>query len=170
MKRYLIVFVSLVTLLAFFSSALAIDQTPKESKAKKKEEPIELKEGKKREVKEGEAKGVATPEKKGEKIKEKIVPEKFTESLKAREEQKAKEKKEKYDYFIDKNNNGIDDRLEKKSRKSISPSAIRSIPKGREPVKPVPSIKETEEKKKTEEAPKEKQLEEAKKIEEKKRR
>lgn len=174
MKRFLIVFVSIVTLLAFFSSALAIDRAPKESKAKEKEKPAELKKYEKMEVKEGKAKGIISPEKKSDKIKGKgegkikgTAPEKLTKWRKSWEKQKAKEK---YDYFIDKNNNGIDDRLERKSRKSISPPAIRPVPKEKQPTKPVPSIKETDKKKNIKEAPKEKEVKKAKRIEGKKRR
>lgn len=172
MKRFLIGFVAILTLWAFFSSALAIDRTPKESKAKEKEKPAELKEYEKTEVKEGKAKGIISPEKKGEKIKSKTkgegtVSEKLTEWLKYREKRKAKEK---YDYFIDKNNNGIDDRLERKSKEPISPPAIRPMPKEKQPTKPAPSIKETGEKKKIKETPKEKEVKKAKQIEGKKRR
>ena len=170
MKRYLIVFVALATVLAFSSSALALDRTPKESKAKEK--PAELKEYEKTEVKEGKAKGIATPERKSEKIKrgtkgEAATAQKLTRWLKSREKQKAKEK---YDYFIDKNNNGIDDRLERKSKKSISTPAFRPVPKETKPPKPAPSIKKTSEKKGIKEAPKEKEVQKAKKTEGKKRR
>jgi hypothetical protein len=47
---------------------------------------------------------------KKEEPKEKVVPQKSGETKNLHEGQKGKEK---YDYFIDKNNNGIDDRLEK---------------------------------------------------------
>ena len=172
MKRFLIAFVAILTLLAFFSSALAIDRTPKDSKAKEKEKPAGLKEYEKTEVKEGKAKGSNTPGGKSEKIKsktkgEETVPEKLTKWLNSREKRKAKEK---YDYFIDKNNNGIDDRLERKSKEPISPSAIHPVPKEKQPTKPAPSIKETGEKKKSKEAPKEKEVKKANKIEGKKRR
>jgi hypothetical protein len=172
MKRFLIGFLAILTLLAFFSSTLAIDRTPKESKAKEKEKPAELKEYEKTEVKEGKGKGIISPEKKGEKIKSKTkgegtVPENLTKWRKSWEKRKAKEK---YDYFIDKNNNGIDDRLERKSKEPISPPAIRPMPKEKQPTKPAPSIKETGEKKKIKEAPKEKEVKKAKKIEGKKRR
>ncbi|KPK74698.1 MAG: hypothetical protein AMJ89_05605, partial [candidate division Zixibacteria bacterium SM23_73] len=94
--------------MAFFSSALAIDRTPKDSKAKEKEKPAGLKEYEKTEVKEGKAKGSNTPEGKSEELKsktkgEETIPEKLTKWLNSREKRKAKEK---YDYFIDKNNNG----------------------------------------------------------------
>lgn len=177
MKRFLIGFVAIVTLVAFFSSALAIDRAPKESKAKDKDKPTEFKEGKKTDVREGKTKGIVTPERKSEKIrretKEEVKvkgtdAEKLTKWLKSRKKQKAKEK---YDYFIDKNNNGIDDRLEgKKPKKPVSPTAIRPVPKEKQPAKSAPSIKKTSEKKKVKPAPKKNEVKKAKKIEGKKRR
>jgi hypothetical protein len=164
MKRLLIVFVSIITILAFFSLALAIDRTPKENKIKEVEEPVEnpteggaaSKEYEKTEVKEGKAGGITAPEKESEKIGEKkakeTIPEKVTNRLKSLEKQKTEEK---YDYFIDKNNNGIDDRLERKSKEPVSPPSIRPIPKDEKPKEVTPSIKKTSEKKKTGETPKE---------------
>jgi hypothetical protein len=171
MKRFLIVFVAVVFLLVFFSFmmswsnhfALAIDRTPKENNTKEKEEPAESKEYEKTEVKEGEAEGNLPLEKESGKIEKKTigekkaketVPEKVTKWLKSLEKQKAEEK---YDYFIDKNNNGIDDRLERKSKEPISPPAIRPVPKEKQPTEATPSTKETGERKKTRETPKEKE-------------
>ena len=172
MKRFLIGFVAILTLLTFFSSALAIDRAPKDSKGKEKGKPVELKEYERTEVKEGKAKGIISPEKKGEKIKSKTkgegtVPENLTKWRKSWEKRKVKEK---YDYFIDKNNNGIDDRLERKSKEPISTPAIRPVPKETKPPKPAPSIKKTSEKKRIKEAPKGKEVQKTKKIEGKKRR
>jgi hypothetical protein len=171
MKRFLIVFVTIIALLAFFSLASAIDRAPKDDKAKEKEEPAKLKEYDKTDVNEGKvensakggAEGEIAPEKKGEGIKKQTqegdktkgtVPNKLTKWLKSLDKQKAEEK---YDYFIDKNNNGIDDRLEIKSKEPVSPPAIRPVPKKEQPVKPAPSTKKTDEKKKEREAPKEKE-------------
>ena len=169
MKKFLIVFVSLVTLLAFFSLTLAVDRVPKESKAKEKEKPAEFKKYEKTETKEGKTKGSAEGEKKSEKAKKQTkgtVLEKLTKWRKSTETQKAKEK---YDYFMDRNNNGIDDRLERKSKKSPSPSVVRPVSKKKQPTKSAPSIKETPKKKKIiKEAPKEKEVKKARKTEEKK--
>lgn len=176
MKRFLIVFVSIITLLAFFSSASAIDRSPKEDQAKEKEKPAEFKELERKGVKEGKAEEITPLEKQREKtetqakeegkIKE-AVPEKLNKRLKSLEKQKAEEK---YDYFLDKNNNGIDDRLEQKSQKPVSPSAIRPVPQEKQPVSPAPSVKGTSEEKKIKEAPKEKEAKKTKGTEEKKRR
>jgi hypothetical protein len=152
MKRLLIVFVTMVFLLAFFSFTLAIDRTPKENNTTKETE-----------VKEGEAEGNLPLEKEGEKIEKKTtgekkaketIPEKVTKWLKSLEKQKAEEK---YDYFIDKNNNGIDDRLEKKSKEPVSPPAVRPVPKEKQPKEVTPPTKKTGEEKKIREAPKEKE-------------
>jgi len=170
MKRSLIAFISIVTFLAFSSFmvswsnhlALAIDRAPKEGGADEKEEPAELKEIEKDEVKEGKAEGIPPTEKESQKIKKlkegevgEEAPEKLPMRLQSPEKQKASEK---YDYFIDKNNNGIDDRLEGKSKGTTSPPAIRPAPKEKQPIKSAPSIKKTGEKKKSKEAPKEKEI------------
>jgi hypothetical protein len=166
--------------LAFFSfmvslpnhSALAINRAPKESKANEDGKPTELKEFDEKSVKEGKDKGITSSEEKSEKTKpimkeEATIPEKPSKQT---EPPKKEEAKEKYDYFIDKNNNGIDDRLERKEpKKSVSPSTVRPAPKEKEPVKVVPSTKETE-KKKIKEAPKKEEAKEVRKIEGKKRR
>jgi hypothetical protein len=163
MKRFLIGIVAIVTLLAFFSSALAIDRNPKDSKAKEKVKPAEFKEGKKPDVKEGKA----TSEMKSEEAKH-ITPEKLTERLKSQDKQSAEEK---YDYFIDKNHNGIDDRLEgQKPKEPVSPATIRPVQKEKQPAKSVPPVKETDKKKTTKETPKKQKVKEAKKIEGKKKR
>ncbi len=179
MKRSLFVFVSIVAILAFFSfmvslsnhSALAIDRTPKENQTKEGEEPVEnpakggaeSKEYEKTEVKEGEAEGNLPLEKESEKIEKntigekktkETVPEKVTKWLKSLEKQKAEEK---YDYFIDKNNNGIDDRLEKKSKEPVSPPAVRPVPEEKQPKEVTPPTKKTGEEKKNKETPKEKE-------------
>lgn len=156
MKKLLIVPVSLITLLVFFSfmvslpnhSAFAIDRSPKDSTAKGK--PAELKKIEKSEVKEGNAKAA----------------DRISKWWKSTDKQKSKEK---YDYFIDKNNNGIDDRLEKKSKEPASSPAVRPAPKQKESIKPATPTKETV-KKKTKEAPKQQEVKEAKKMEGKKRR
>ncbi len=172
MKRFLIGFVALVTLLAFFSSALAIDRTPKESKAKEKEKPAEFKEAEKKSAKPGEVNKVTAPEKKGEKAKTKTKKDAKVLKELSRPSKPAKRVivREKYDYFIDKNNNGIDDRLEKKARKRVSKPAVRATPKQTEPAKPVPSIKEPEKKKDVKPAPEQQKVKKAKDIQKKKKR
>jgi hypothetical protein len=171
MKKFLIVSISLVTFLAFFSSALAIDRSPKKSEAKEKKKVEELKEGQKKDVKQGKAKGTTT-ERRSWEVK-RTSPEELSRR-KATEKQKTQEK---YDYFMDKNNNGIDDRLEKRQKRSVSPPAIRPAPKEKQTAKPTPSAKKTEVKKKVKEAPKKVQepakkteVRKPEKVEEKKKR
>lgn len=159
MKRFLVAFISLVTVLAFFSSALAIDRSPKKSEAKEKKKTEELKEGQKEDLKQGKTKGTTT-EKRSWEVK-RIPPEKLGERSKTSGKQKVKEK---YDYFIDKNGNGIDDRLERRSQKPASPSAIRPAPREKPTTKPAPPVKEPAKKREVKEAPKK---EEAKKVEKK---
>lgn len=124
MKRFLIGFMVIVALLAFSSLVSAVNRAPKEDGTKEK--PAESEQYEKTELKEGEIEGSYRLESKGEKTKDDtkkegrikgIVPEKLPQRLQALEKQKAKEK---YDYFIDKNNNGIDDRQEKKSGQKSS--------------------------------------------------
>ncbi len=171
MKRFLIASISLVTFLAFFSSALAIDRSPKKSEAKEKKKVEELKEGQKKDVKQGKAKGTTT-ERRSWEVK-RTSPEELSKR-RATEKQKIQEK---YDYFIDKNSNGIDDRLERRSKKPVSPSAIRPAPKEKQTAKPAPPVKKADKKKKVEEAPKKvqeapkkKEVKKAEKIEGKKKR
>jgi hypothetical protein len=162
MKRILIAFVAIIFLLAFSSLALAIDRAPKECGVDEKEEPVKLKEIEKTEVREGKAERIPAPEKESQKIKklkEGEVGEEATEELPKRLQSPEKQKdSEKYDYFIDKNNNGIDDRQEGKSKETTSPRAIRPAPKDRQPRKPAPSIKKTGEKKKTRATSEEKEV------------
>jgi hypothetical protein len=177
MKKFLVVFVSLVTFLAFFSfmvslpnrSALAIDRSPKKSEAKEKEKPAEFKELERIGGKEGKTNETISSEKKGETKTRGTVPQTQAKGLQSAEKQKPKEK---YDYFIDKNNNGIDDRLERKSKESVSPPAVRPVPKDKQPTKSAPSVRETDKKtdkkKEIKEVPKKKEVKEAKKIEGKK--
>jgi hypothetical protein len=159
MKKLLIALVSLVTLLAFFSSALAIDRNPKKSKAK--EETEKLKEGQKEDLKKGKAKGTTTTERRSWEVK-RISPEQLGKQSKTSKKRKVKEK---YDYFIDKNSNGIDDRLERRSKKPASPSAIRPAPKEKQIPKPAPSVKEPDKKREIKEAPKKKEVKEVPKKE-----
>ena len=160
MKRFLVAFISLVTVLAFSSSALAIDRSPKKSEAKEKKKSEELKEGQKQDVKGGKTKATSTTEKRTWEVK-RISPQMRSKQSKTADKKKVREK---YDYFIDKNNNGIDDRLERRSKKPVSPSAIRPAPKEKPTTKPAPPVKEPDKKRGVKEAPKKKEV---KKVEKK---
>lgn len=115
MKKVLIILISFLLLVFLYSTVLAIERVPKKgdstsgerkeevksessAKAKEEETPLEKETREKIELK------------KTEKEEEKGI---FRIIKKVKPEQK-KELREKYDYFIDKNGNGIDDRLEKR--------------------------------------------------------
>jgi len=101
MKKFFIVFVCMITVTAFLPSAQAINRSPKNNDSDKKKEPTETKE-----VKEKRS---------WEVIRKTNLPSDKTTSTnesKRKSETKPGEGKEDYDYFIDRNNNGIDDRLE----------------------------------------------------------
>jgi predicted Holliday junction resolvase-like endonuclease len=118
MKRVFLMLVLFLLSVFLFSSVLAIERTPKKdsvadkeqkgetkpeaSAAEKKEESSTEKGIKKEETREAEVK---KPEKKKETGISKI--------LKGLKGSLKEEGKDRYDYFIDKNGNGIDDRLEK---------------------------------------------------------
>jgi len=111
MKRIFIVFASIAIMVVFVSSASAIDRAPKKSGSEAKKETTDIKE--------------MTKEKAGQKSRKSTFTEKMTRTVQSRkgaekekpEKAKARSKtREKYDYFIDRNNNGIYDRLEKETK------------------------------------------------------
>ena len=147
MKRILIVFVSIAVVVAFVSSASAIDRAPKKSGSEAKKETTDIKEMTKEKAEQNSRKSTFT-----EKATRTIQNRQGTEGKKAEKTKVRPRTKEKYDYFIDRNNNGIDDRLEKETKakrvkKQEPPSKPEAARKGtlRPPVK-VPA--------KTEPAPK----------------
>lgn len=126
MKKVLIILIPLFLSVFLFSSALAIERVSKKEDSTGAE--------KKEEVKSpppARAKGEETQSEKEEPRKETM--EKIDLKKPEREEEKGifkifrkqkpgqrKEIKERYDYFIDKNGDGIDDRLEKKKEEKKS--------------------------------------------------
>ncbi|MGB2989755.1 MAG: hypothetical protein WBC98_07320 [Candidatus Zixiibacteriota bacterium] len=114
MKKTFIVFMSMVIMAAFVSSASALDRAPKKSGSDSTKETTEIKEITKEEAKR-KARKSSFSEKKTRTVQnlKRTVGEK-PEKAKARSQ--TRESKEKYDYFIDRNNNGIDDRLEKEAK------------------------------------------------------
>ncbi len=101
MKKRFIIFTCMMSIIAFLSSAHAINRSSKTSDPDKKKETTELKE-----VQEKRSWEVVR--------KTNLPSDKTTDKgeIKRKSEAKAGEKKEEYDYFIDRNNNGIDDRME----------------------------------------------------------
>jgi hypothetical protein len=120
MKRRFLVLICIITLGAFVSPVSAINRAPKKDSSDSEKKATEIKEMTK-EKKDAKLKSRATSLsdkviRKGE-GKKQTLPEKSKES-----KSWPKSSKDKYDYFMDKNNNGIDDRLEKKVK-------IKSVPK-----------------------------------------
>ncbi len=158
MKKRLIILVCILTLLAFVSSASAINRAPKKS-AESKDEPTELKEKTKDRAKtkpKSRASSLSEKVVRSGPSKQRIVPK---ESKDPRRGSESKGSKEKYDYFMDKNNNGIDDRLEKDVKKKRVPKQEMtekkaSVPSEKTPakIKPVErtpqKVKDTEVKQK----------------------
>ncbi|MFH0930640.1 MAG: hypothetical protein V1890_01700 [Candidatus Zixiibacteriota bacterium] len=118
MKRVFLILVLFLLSVFLFSSVLAIERIPKKdsvadkeqkgetkpvpSTVERKEESSSAKEMKKEEAKEAEVKKPETEKKTG-----------ISKILKGLKGSLKEEGKDRYDYFIDKNGNGIDDRLEK---------------------------------------------------------
>ncbi len=110
MKKIFIVLVIIAVSMAFISSAWAIDRAPQKSGS---DSTTEIKEMAKEKAKEKQKPRKST-------FTEKTLPSvESQKATKGEKSDKTKDKpgtikgKEKYDYFIDRNNNGIDDRLEK---------------------------------------------------------
>ena len=111
MKRIFIVFVSIAIMVAFVSSASAVDRAPKKSGSEGKKDTAEIKQMTKE-----EAKGKARKSSFSEKRTGTVQNQKRTEGEKPEKAKARSRTKEKYDYFIDRNSNGIDDRLEKETK------------------------------------------------------
>jgi len=113
MKRLLIA-MCVLTAFVFASSAGAVDRSAK-TKEKEKEKPAQIEEMTKEKAKE-KSRSAALSGKtvRGGEGKYHVVSEKSEPSKKPSESQKGSER---YDYFQDANNNGVDDRLEKKVKK-----------------------------------------------------
>jgi hypothetical protein len=101
MKKSLILILSWLAMVMFASSARAVDRIPKTGDSEQKKETSEIKESKVKrsgEVTRESSQGIEND------INHVNDPKKA--------ETKSVEGKGKYDYFLDRNNNGIDDRLE----------------------------------------------------------
>jgi hypothetical protein len=114
MKRIFIVFAGIVIIATFVSSASALDRAPKKSGSEGKKETTEIKEITKEEAKR-KARKSSFSEKKTRTVQN-LKRTKGEKPEKAKARSQTRKSKEKYDYFIDRNNNGIDDRLEKEAR------------------------------------------------------
>lgn len=117
MKRIFVVLVCALTMFAFLSSASAIDRNRKSKDSDKKEKATEI-EKMTKEKAEAQKKSRAAALK-GKTIRSGqsrsgAVPNK---SGKAKKESEAKGTGERYDYFQDSDNNGVNDRLQQKEMK-----------------------------------------------------
>jgi hypothetical protein len=114
MRKTFIVFVSIAIVTAFVSSTSALDRAPKKSGSEGKKEATEIREMTKDEMKRRSRKSTFS-EKTARTIQSQNKSE-TKEAEKAKGWPQTRKRKEKYDYFIDRNNNGIDDRLEKEAK------------------------------------------------------
>jgi hypothetical protein len=142
MKRILIFIICWIMTVMFLSSARAIDRSPKSNDSDQKKETTEIKEGK--------AKRSFEVTRKTNLPSEKAT---VKDDSQKNAETKTVEGKEKYDYFLDRNNNGIDDRLEgnlkaKETKKpeiikrKISTTPEKTTPKATPVVKPKEKVEE----------------------------
>jgi outer membrane biosynthesis protein TonB len=141
MKKISTFIVGWVTVFLLFASAQAVDRSPRNGDSDQKKETTEIKEGKVK--RSGEtARKITFPSEKTDRVVE----------GQGKVETKTTEGKEKYDYFLDRNNNGIDDRLEgnfkaKETKKpevtkqKISPPPEKPAPKSSPAVKPKERVK-----------------------------
>jgi hypothetical protein len=118
MKRIFLILVIFVLSVFLSSSVLAIERTPRKDSAADKEQKGETKpEASAAEKKEESStdKGIKKEENREAEVKKagKKKETGISKLLKGLKGSLKEEGKEKYDYFIDKNGNGIDDRLEK---------------------------------------------------------
>jgi hypothetical protein len=114
MNKIFIVFASMVIMAAFVCSASAVDRAPKKSGSDSTKETAEIKEMNKEKAKlKGRKSTFSEKTVRTTQSRERIEAKK-TEKTKARPT--TRKSKEKYDYFIDRNNNGIDDRLERQAK------------------------------------------------------
>lgn len=144
MKKALIILI-LVTFVAFlFSNALAIERVPKndtQTSKEQKEEPKtapstpEKKEpnpNERQSIKPQAEPGPEQPREGEVKKPQKERNEETSRILKGSRKGLKEEGKDKYDYFIDKNGNGIDDRLEKQGKTEKKPEERKTQPEKKE--------------------------------------
>jgi hypothetical protein len=175
MKR-VITIVCVLSAFVFLSSAGALDRSPKSKEKEEKKKPAQIEEMTKEKAKEKEKEKSRSAALTGKTVrggegKYQVVPKKAEPSEKQSDSQKGSER---YDYFQDSNNNGVDDRLEKKVKKEeVQPKQKPAVTQERKtparvaPVSPRPASPKPEKAK--EPAVKERKKEaEPKKVEPKK--
>jgi hypothetical protein len=142
MKR-MITTVCVLSAFVFLSSAGAVDRSPKSKEQEEKKKPTQIEEMTKEKANEKEKEKSRSSALTGKTVrggegKYQVVPKNAEASKKKLGSQKGSEK---YDYFQDSNNNGIDDRLEKKAKKAeIQPKQKPTVTEEKNtPAKAVPS-------------------------------
>jgi len=145
MKKIVIVFVCVLTMVAFLSSASGINRSSKSNDSLREKKPTESKEVKENKTAKRKLQTDTTSEKiiRRSEATEKATPKK---SEKTKGQFEAKKIRERYDYFIDRNNNGIDDRLEKHIRtKNLEKNRVMKertpVPSEKARAKVIPSAK-----------------------------
>lgn len=145
MKKIGIVLVCILTMVAFLSSASGINRSPKSNDSDKEKKPTESKEVEENKTAKRKLETDTTSEKitRRSEATEKATSKK---SEKTKGQFEAKKTRERYDYFIDRNNNGIDDRLERHIRtKNLEKQRVikerTPVPPEKAPVKVIPSTK-----------------------------
>jgi len=137
MKRVFLILVLFVLSVFLFSSVLAIERTPKKDSVADKEQKGEIKpvpSTVERKEESSTEKGIKKEEAKEADVKKPETEKKtgISKILKGLKGSLKEEGKDRYDYFIDKNGNGIDDRLEKeKTEKKTEEKKATAERKGR---------------------------------------
>ncbi len=119
--RKTLVAMCVLSAFVFASSAGAVDRSPKSNEKEEKKKPAQIEEMSKEKAKEKSRSEALTGKSvRGGEGKYQTVPKKSDASKKRSDSQKGSER---YDYFQDSNNNGVDDRLEKKAKKEQAKQA-----------------------------------------------
>jgi hypothetical protein len=114
MKKTLVA-MCVLSAFVFASSAGAVDRSPKSNEKEEKKKPAQIEEMTKEKAKEKSRSEALTGKTvRGGEGKYQAVPKKTEPSKKQSDAQRGSER---YDYFQDSNNNGVDDRLEKKEKR-----------------------------------------------------
>jgi hypothetical protein len=137
MKKVLTILIPFTLLVFLFSSALAIDRVPRKEDSTSGEKKEEMKSSSPAKTEEEiTPSGKEEPKKEsGEQVEPKKTKKEsgLSKILKKLKPSRKEEIKEKYDYFIDKNKNGIDDRLEKKKAEKEETEEAEKIEKTKAP-------------------------------------
>ena len=144
MKKAFIILTLCLFLAFLFSNALAIERVPKNDTAVSKEQKEEVKPApsapekketglpEKQITKPEPGSGTEQPREGEDRKPQKERDEGLSRILKGLRKGLKEEGKDKYDYFIDKNGNGIDDRLEQQGKTEKKPEERKAPPEKKE--------------------------------------